>query len=310
MSDDTPAPVIGGGSGAPPPVASGVIPDGAAPAATPEPPAAPDFGADSFQKFHEGLPDDLKGDSFFSEVKDFESLAKQAVNQHKLIGVDKMPAPKEDWSESEWSDHYQRLGRPESPDKYGEVTLPEGVEWEFDNEALGKWDAIFHEKGVSTDQRNEIISQFIVQGTAEAAAQQAAAEEAIASGLQAQEDKWGADYTVNTQIAQTAFAKFAPDSLKEMVANDPALANSQGILDLFHQIGQQAMDDTTRGGSAAPFAVATDKGSALSQAKALEAKHSDLIYGDPQSMPLDKRAVRDKVNKQILELYDQAYKEE
>lgn len=67
------------------------------------------------------LPEEIRGEAYFKDLKDVPALATKAYHQAKLIGRDPatmLVLPGADAKPEEWAPIYDRLGRPVSPDKY------------------------------------------------------------------------------------------------------------------------------------------------------------------------------------------------
>lgn len=69
-------------------------------------------GSDALSNWRDTLPDELKMDASLLKFNDIPSLAKSYVNAQRLIGADKIALPGEHATDDEWSEVYDRLGRP------------------------------------------------------------------------------------------------------------------------------------------------------------------------------------------------------
>lgn len=83
----------------------------------------PTQGAPDKGSFKDSLPEDLRNDASLKDIKDVASLAKSFVHAQSMVGKDRMPVPDENWSEGQWNDFYDKLGRPKSPDEYPEPSV-------------------------------------------------------------------------------------------------------------------------------------------------------------------------------------------
>lgn len=89
---------------------------GAAAAAT-----AAAAAASATADFLAAIPEDIRGDASLRDIKDAGTLARSYINQGKLLGVPKdqllrLPAAADD--AAGWGEVHNRLGRPETADKY------------------------------------------------------------------------------------------------------------------------------------------------------------------------------------------------
>jgi hypothetical protein len=190
-------------------------------------------------------------------------------NLEKVFGADKagrtILAPKGDDDADGWSAVYNRLGRPESPDKY-ELPVPEGDDGSFAQAAA----PVLHELGLTTKQ---------AQGLAEwwnkaSASRIEAADEAFSVQSEAEykqlQREWGAAAAQNEELAKRAVLKFGKEAGLDEATFD-SLERAIGtakVMKLFHAIGAQFSEaafvasDTPTGGAMTP-AQARNKQAAM-----------------------------------------------
>lgn len=114
-----------GGNAAPPNIADGNGVSGAAQQPVGDGGSNAGGGGGNDRSWLESLPDDIKSDPSLAVYKDVGGLAKAYVNAQKLIGANKVVIPTDKSTEEEWNAFYQKLGRPENPDKY-DIKAPDG----------------------------------------------------------------------------------------------------------------------------------------------------------------------------------------
>lgn len=277
----------------------------------PSQPTQPTYAFDNkaYAEFRLSLPEDVRDQPFFTNVKDFADLATQAHNAQKLIGVDKLPAPREDWKESEWNDFYKRLGRPEQPDGYKPVEFPEQVRSLVDPEGVKQWDSVFHKAGLTEAQRAIVLDHYSQNLTQVTESQRAAQTQAIETGLATLRQEWNDDFDANLEIANVAFRKVAPQALQDLINQDKSLANHPGVLTLFHQIGKEMLDSDARGGGAQRLVVA-NAAQAQQRIAQIRETHRTLLYTDPMSLKPHERQQREDLLKEIQELHFKAHPKE
>ncbi len=118
------------------------------------------------ETWHAGLPEDLRDNPSLVDFKDETEMvsmpinvARSYVSTKKLVGRDKIPMPT---TEEEWSDTYNRLGRPEAASQYDieidpnadakvREALSNDVEW-FKNAA--------HKAGLNARQTTALFSEY------------------------------------------------------------------------------------------------------------------------------------------------------
>jgi hypothetical protein len=159
-------------------------------------------------------------------------------NLEKVFGADKagrtILAPKSDDDADGWSAVYNRLGRPESADKY-ELPVPEGDDGSFAQAAA----PVLHELGLTTKQAKGLAewwnqaSSTRIEAADEAFSKQSEAEYSALKG------EWGAAAAQNEELAKRAVLKFGKEAGIDEATFD-SLERAIGtakVMKLFHAIG-------------------------------------------------------------------------
>lgn len=143
----------GGGAGA----GGGTGGQGAGAGSAPGAAAGGAPGAGAGNDFLASIPEDLRNDSAFKDIKDLPSLAKGYVHAQRMIGYDKVAIPGEKATPEELNTFYTKLGRPEKPEAYG-IKDPQGVQInaELKTGFLGK----AHELGLTTKQAQGLFGWY------------------------------------------------------------------------------------------------------------------------------------------------------
>lgn len=204
----------------------------AAPAAAPAAPAP---------SWRDGLPADIRDHPTISRFSSTADLAKSYLNAQKFIGGEKLPKPREDWTEEQWGQFYTALGRPENGYDMAGFEPPEGVPW--DNEFLETMVGKLYEAGLSQQQLERVLSDYseIVSGqwqSFEASASQA--QQAATNQLK---KEWGNAYSAKVDSAVRAF-KTATGRDFETVANikledGTLLGNHPSVIKAFAALGDK-----------------------------------------------------------------------
>lgn len=180
-------------------------------------------------------------------------------NLERVFGADKagrtILAPKSDDDADGWNAVYNRLGRPESPDKYG-LPVPEGDDGSFAQAAA----PVLHELGLTTRQAKGLAewwnkaSSARIEAEGEAFAKSSEAEYAALKG------EWGTAAAQNEELAKRAVLKFSKEAGIDEAAFD-AMERAIGtakVMKLFHAIGAQFSEssfvasDAPTGGALTP----------------------------------------------------------
>lgn len=217
----------------------------------------------------ETLPEDIKGDPSLAVFKDVNGLAKSYVNAQKMLGADKVILPNDKSTEEEWNAFYQKLGRPESADKY-EIKAPDGKQ--LDENVTKSFREAAFKLGLSPKQ---------VAGLAEwnhgtIAETQKAGEAAkineLRSSLQTYQDKLGGEdkYKARVDDARVAVNALAKPEFKEFLKKS-GMGSHPDAIEFFAELKSMMSEDKIRDGTGMPLGVA-DPAAIQSEIKALEEK--------------------------------------
>ena len=183
-------------------------------------------------------------------------------NLEKVFGADKagrtILAPKSDDDADGWNAVYNRLGRPESADKY-ELPVPEGDDGSFAQSVA----PVLHELGLTAKQAKGLAewwnqaSASRIEMESESFATQSEAEYKSLQG------EWGAAAAQNEELAKRAVLKFSKEAGiddQSFEAMERAIGTAK-LMKLFHAIGSQFAEgtfvssDTPTGGAMTPQAA-------------------------------------------------------
>lgn len=148
-----------------------------------------------------------------------------------------------------WNGVYAKLGRPESPDKYGMdgVKLPEGAT--LDEQIVSRFDKVLHAKGASKDLRDTLVSEYAAfeeESRAEIT-KQVQQEQTIQ--VEALKKEWGPHYEERRTLAQRAMKSMFPDTAQRdsfmtaMEASIGPAAVAKAFANLAEKIGEDKIHD-------------------------------------------------------------------
>ena len=75
----------------------------------------PASGEPATDDWKSSLPEDLRMDPSIANAPSVESMAKSYVSAQRMVGLDKIAVPTEHSTDEEWTQVYDKLGRPETP---------------------------------------------------------------------------------------------------------------------------------------------------------------------------------------------------
>jgi hypothetical protein len=183
------------------------------------------------------LPTELQGEKSLQSFKDVGSLAKSYVEAQRMIGgsirLPKADAPPEE-QERVLTDIFNKLGRPESPDKYAPTALPEGIT--FNEAAVKEFRANAHKNGYTQKQVDFALTHYANVAKAALAEQNRLSTKAAEEATTALKTEWGADFDTKLSTAQ----RFTETVLGEdvyQVLKAKGLDNHPLIIKKFGELG-------------------------------------------------------------------------
>lgn len=205
------------------------------------------------ENWHETvLPEDLRADPTLKNISDIPGMAKMLVNAQKMIGKDKVVIPGEGATEEQWGEFWNKLGRPESPDKYG-LSMPEKIPPGLTPapEMLKAFAETAHKVGLLPSQAKALAdwyNQSVIAGFEKQANEQ---KMGIAQAEQKLREKFGSAYSERMELARRAFLTFAGEekaqALNEKYGNDP------DFIEFCASIAEQVSEDKLKGARAQAF---------------------------------------------------------
>lgn len=253
----------GGGGAAAGGAAAGGAPAGGAPA--PAAGAAPtSYTFTSDKPFAEQLPEKYRNDPNFRDIKSIDGILDGYVNAQKLVGADKIALPK-DGDEQAFSDFYNKLGRPETADKYNIGKRADGSDYgEQDKAFQSKILPVLHKAGLTQKQFDAIRPAWDAMAAEAAGAGTKAAETYAAQQVESLKTEWGAAFDDNMSDAQAAIQHLGnEDLIKELniVKDGKATGDNAQLLKVMAKIGKQMREDGVigRGGEAQGGALTPDQ---------------------------------------------------
>ena len=151
------------------------------------------------KSWKEAIPEELRNDPNISKFTELESLAKSYVNATRMIGQDKVAVPNNNSTEDQWNEVYDKLGRPESADKYQLDVKSDVVP--LDESAIKSFAENAHQLGLNNKQAQGILEFY--KNSMEGSAQQSKidTETAQANAEQELRKEWGSNYEANIKKA-------------------------------------------------------------------------------------------------------------
>lgn len=208
-----------------------------------EPAQTAPAGGGEWKLSFDQLPEDLRQ---FEGLKKFEGkgpidLVRAYANVEKLAHG-RIAVPPEDAPKEQWDAFWQKLGRPESPDKYPEAKVPEQIKPLWNAEVEQTFRAAAHEIGLSARQYERLVDWYLRQTTADLEAQARASKEAQEKAWEELRKMWGPNTERNVGIVQAAVAKKGSPELAKIL-DETGIGNHPAFLKFAYELGQALLED-------------------------------------------------------------------
>lgn len=189
------------------------------------------------ENWKEALPEDLKADPSLSSIMDIQSLAKSYVHGQKMIGRDKIVIPDKFATEEDWSKVYQKLGVPESVDKY-EFKVPEGMDDDF----IKGFKELAVKNGILPKQADKLFEFYNSHVDKVISTNEAESKRIFEESVNGLKKEWGQGYERKLQAASGLFNQIADEESKK-VFNESGLGNNPVVIKMFAKLAEQMGED-------------------------------------------------------------------
>lgn len=165
-------------------------------------------------------------------------VLKALRSAEKLIGLDKIPMPKDDLDTEGWNRVYTRLGRPESPDQY-DIKLPDNVDKPFVDHML----KAMHGAGASQKLVQAALKAQLDFENARTEEVTKARELQLAEDWKSLKSEWGNGYDTQVEHARRAIRENGID--KDTLGKIEEAIGPKAMLKLFAGYGSKFAEDNT-----------------------------------------------------------------
>jgi len=194
------------------------------------------------KSWKEAIPEDLRNDPNISKFTELEALAKSYINATRMIGQDKVAVPNNNSTDDQWNEVYDKLGRPESPDKYKLEANSEVVP--FDENAIKSFADNAHKLGLNNKQAQGIL-EFYKEAMEGSVQQSRVDTETAQANTEAQLRKeWGRAFDDNIKRAgAVAKANMNPQILDMELKDGTRLGDHPEVIKGFANIANLLSED-------------------------------------------------------------------
>jgi hypothetical protein len=190
----------------------------------------------------EAISEEFRNDPNIEKFTEIDALAKSYINATQMIGKDKVAVPNKNSTEDQWNEVYDKLGRPESADKYTLNAKSEVVP--IDEGAIKQFAENAHQLGLNNKQAQGILEFY--KNNMESMAQQAKVdtETAQAQSEQQLRQEWGREFDTNVKKAGAlAKANMNPEILDMQLKDGMRLGDHPEIIKGFAKIAGMMSED-------------------------------------------------------------------
>ena len=190
----------------------------------------------------DSISEEYRKDPNIEKFTEIAALAKSYINATKMIGQDKLAVPTNNSTEEAWNEVYDKLGRPESAEKYSLDAKSKVVS--LDENAVKQFAETSHKLGLNNKQAQGLL-EFYKQNM-EGTAQQAKIDTETAQAQAEQElrSEWGREFDTKVkQASSLAKANMKPEILDMTLSNGTRLGDHPEIIRGFAKIAGMMAED-------------------------------------------------------------------
>lgn len=205
-------------------------------------------GGGGANTFLTSLPEDLRAEPSLATFKDPATLAKSYVEAQKLIGHARVAIPGDKASPAEWEAFYNKIGRPETADKYETYVLKDdkgNVVYQPEEKEAADLKKFFHSMGLTAKQARQMQEYSAKYFHENMTAAEFARAQSAQQAQQALKQAWGDKFDQNVDTARATIKKFAGEDAEEILKfmDESGLGNNVPLVKLMAKIGESIMED-------------------------------------------------------------------
>ena len=190
----------------------------------------------------DSISEEYRKDPNIEKFTEIDALAKSYINATKMIGQDKLAVPTNNSTEEAWNEVYDKLGRPESAEKYSLDAKSKVVS--LDENAVKQFAETSHKLGLNNKQAQGLLEFY--KTNMEGTAQQAKIDTETAQAQAEQElrSEWGREFDTKVkQASSLAKANMKPEILDMTLSNGTRLGDHPEIIRGFAKIAGMMAED-------------------------------------------------------------------
>jgi hypothetical protein len=190
----------------------------------------------------ESISEQYRNDPNIEKFTEIDALAKSYINATKMIGQDKVVIPTNNSTEEAWNEVYDKLGRPESAEKYSLDAKSEVVN--LDEAAIKSFAEQSHKLGLNNKQAQGILEFYKnnMEGTAQQ--EKIDMETAHAQSEQQLRQEWGRDFDSKLKQAKAlAQANIDRNFLESQLKDGSKVGDHPEVIKGFAKMASMMQED-------------------------------------------------------------------
>ena len=198
--------------------------------------------AEQSSSWKNSISEEFRKDPSIEKFTEIDALAKSYINATRMIGQDKIVIPTKNSTQEAWDEAYEKLGRPESPDKYNLKIESDVIN--MDENAIKSFAEQSHKLCLNSKQAEGILDFY--KNNMEGSAQQSKIDTETAQAQSEQElrSEWGRDFDAKVQQAGAiAKANINPEVLDMTLSSGIRLGDHPEIIKGFSKIANMMSED-------------------------------------------------------------------
>ena len=194
------------------------------------------------KSWKETISEEFRNDPNIAKFTEIDALAKSYINATRMIGSDKVIVPNQNSNEDHWNEVYDKLGRPQSPDKYKFEIKSDVVP--FEETSIKQFAENAHKLGLNNKQAQGIL-EFYKNNVEQSVKQsQIDIETSQAQSQQQLRQEWGRAYDEKlTKAKSIAQANFSKELLNTQLKDGTVLGDNPEIIKGFANIANLLSED-------------------------------------------------------------------
>ena len=197
--------------------------------------------------FLDSLPEDLRSEPSLRTFTDPASLAKSYVNAQRMIGSDKVAKPGKSWTDDQYNEFYNSVGRPDSADAY-DMNLGDGM----NDESVKALRQAMWEAGLQPRQVDRLAKFITDSGESNQSETQSRTEAAVYESEQTLRAEFGKAYEQRIGMAQGAARTMLGEDGMQMfesveLSDGRKLGDHPEVIKMFSRLAEQIGEDNLVG---------------------------------------------------------------